>query len=613
MLAPPRAHRERPAPPTASGRNRPKFSARNTAGSPRPIIQPGSHPTSDAARKPPVTCQTRPGRGHDSDRQAAGRARQRRPPTAHTANSSETKAKVCRCTSGRVPQSSPSTHDGSARLAAQQPAPPAPEQQQARRAAPAGTRAAARTASGRGSSTRPRPGSPTSRRSRRCRNPARPPAKRKPGDGEGAAPAPKRERRRAGAPASAHRRKHERQRHAELHEDRRQQVDAERIAQALAGEDRVLAARRRAAGHVPHVRPVQRQVAVVVAAAASAARRRARRRASRTGGGRRRAKAASAIVSRPTDRAREALGAATRAPRAPPRATPVSSDATRDPGSQRAREHRQKGRGPGGRGRAARPPPPAGHVASISTARPQRVHSATGLHRRSHRLSTVRAQPGRTGLPQRSAPSRPARRPLTRSRRESAADGRPGRPVARRTARTTARATASAASAPTSERRLFERQRARREREQRVAVPRRVHRPDRARQAVVRHLRDLGRLRLRQRDVRRHDADRRVLAAERLAGHRAREQRVDAAPEAPVRAARARDRRARLRVDDVAERVHGHERGDHGAVRAAQRGGAEAALHRTARSRTACRPWLRRRRRRCPPRRGRVDAARAAS
>ena len=73
-----------------------------------------------------------------------------------------------------------------------------------------------------------------------------------------------------------------------------------------------------------------------------------------------------------------------------------------------------------------------------------------------------------------------------------------------------------------------------------------------------------------------------------------------AAPRPAVARARAGQHAPRRRVDDVAERVHRHERRDDGAVRAADGRAAEPALHRPPRSRTACRRWPRRRRRRCP-------------
>ena len=83
------------------------------------------------------------------------------------------------------------------------------------------------------------------------------------GDAEGPAPAAQREagERRAG---ETHRREDELERSAELHRDGRQQIDAERVVEARLREDRVFRPEGGARREVPHVGPVQGQVAVVV-------------------------------------------------------------------------------------------------------------------------------------------------------------------------------------------------------------------------------------------------------------------------------------------------------------------------------------------------------------
>ena len=103
----------------------------------------------------------------------------------------------------------------------------------------------------------------------------------------------------------------------------------------------------------------------------------------------------------------------------------------------------------------------------------------------------------------------------------SRADGTPDRPGFCVAARTIASAIASAASAPTMATLASPSQRTGREREDRVAVAGRVHRRDRARVAVVRHLRDLLRLDLRQLRVGRDD--RRSSCSRRRAAPRAAE------------------------------------------------------------------------------------------
>ena len=128
--------------------------------------------------------------------------------------------------------------------------------------------------------------------------------------------------------------------------------------------------------------------------------------------------------------------------------------------------------------------------------------------------------------------------------------------------------------------------RARREGEDDIAVAHRVDRVDAAREAVVRHLRDLARLGLGQDRIGGDDRDRR-----RRAGGAARlePRRQLAAPERAHRAdelravggARAGDDAAGARIDDVADRVDGDERGD-GDAADLDRCRADAALHRPA-------------------------------
>ncbi len=94
-------------------------------------------------------------------------------------------------------------------------------------------------------------------------------------------------------------------------------------------------------------------------------------------------------------------------------------------------------------------------------------------------------------------------------------------PVACRAARTMASATTCAASAPTRLTSAEAGLRVRREREDDVAVAHRVARVNGAGEAVVRHLRDLRRLRLRERRVRGDDAERGVFAEPRRLPERA--------------------------------------------------------------------------------------------
>ena len=81
---------------------------------------------------------------------------------------------------------------------------------------------------------------------------------------------------------------------------------------------------------------------------------------------------------------------------------------------------------------------------------------------------------------------------------------------------------------------------------------------------------------------------------------RERAHRADEPLPSPLRAPATT--RARARVDDVADRVDGDERGDRQPADPNRRG-ADAALHRARRCRRACRPKRRRRRRRCLRRR----------
>ena len=128
--------------------------------------------------------------------------------------------------------------------------------------------------------------------------------------------------------------------------------------------------------------------------------------------------------------------------------------------------------------------------------------------------------------------------------------------------------------------------RAGREGEDDIAVAHRVDRVDAAREAVVRHLRDLARLGLGQHRVGRDDPDRRRRAggAARLEPrrHLAAPERAHRADELPaVGGARAGDDAAGARIDDVADRVDGDERGDRDAADLDRRR-ADAALHRPA-------------------------------
>jgi len=104
---------------------------------------------------------------------------------------------------------------------------------------------------------------------------------------------------------------------------------------------------------------------------------------------------------------------------------------------------------------------------------------------------------------------------------------------------------------------------------------------DRARDTIVRHLRDLARLRLVERRVGRDHADRGVLPrpGERLETARP-QQRPRVRERAPVGGAHAGDELSRRRVDDVADRVHRDERRHDQPVGQRDRRRAESAAHR---------------------------------
>ena len=116
--------------------------------------------------------------------------------------------------------------------------------------------------------------------------------------------------------------------------------------------------------------------------------------------------------------------------------------------------------------------------------------------------------------------------------------------------------------------------------EEGVAVEGEMRRADGPRQAVVGHLGDLGGLGLGPVDVGGDEADGRVLARRCVGEQRARADLLHPVGEgAAVFGARSREQDPGLGIDDVADGVDGGERGHDDAVREAQGGRAQAALH----------------------------------
>ena len=197
---------------------------------------------------------------------------------------------------------------------------------------------------------------------------------------------------------------------------------------------------------------------------------------------------------------------------------------------QRAARHEEVGC----RGAPRRPPPDEDEG--------RRVDEQEGSRRSTgSQESGVRAGDRKSGAGVRAGRTDSGRRPRLR------ADGSDGSASACRTALRMACAVTSAASAPRARRRPGACVPAGGQGEDRVAVRGRVRRRDGAREPVVRHARDQRRLRLGQRGIGRHDAERGVLGRrERWREALAHEQaRIGEAP--AVRGANARDDPTRLR------------------------------------------------------------------
>jgi hypothetical protein len=211
-------------------------------------------------------------------------------------------------------------------------------------------------------------------------NPERPPAKRNPAT----AKAPPHARRASAARAAPARPMTGRSAGGapELHEDGRQQVDPERVAQPLVGQDRVLGPEGRAPGEVLDVGPVQGQVAVVV--------------------GQERQQRPAPLVDDPSELADRDRGEGGEGHGAPGSvalraATPHGSRERVQRTASRRRRPPRRGSRPRPRGSATRRPrrrqaaQPRGHDAKTTAARdPQDVHSRPGAYPQAR---SITAQP----------------------------------------------------------------------------------------------------------------------------------------------------------------------------------------------------------------------------